>query len=412
MKFAHISDCHLGAWQHNEKLRELNLQAFLTAMDICLKKQVDFVLIAGDLFNTPNPDLAVVEIAVRKMKELKDAGIEFYMILGSHDYSPSVKSISDVLTSAGFIATVMNYEEKNSRLVLNFIRDPKTDALLAGISGKRRGEDAEDFPRLDTHYIKAEKGFRIFAFHNYLSGIAPSEIPGIPSLPLENLPRGFDYYAGGHPHKKQQYDSPNYRHVVHAGTLFGCRPLDLKTSASGERRGLYVVTVEDNNVSDIEFCDVHVCDIVSLPSIDIEGMDVDSARIKIRQYIGEMEAGNKVVLLEIKGRLSEGRPYQIHFQELEDEVMKKGTKTVLLDRRGVVGQALEGASTDKEVSQLEAEELQKALLDFDSSLPALKGGDGLTLAQELLQTLSAKREENQTKKAYEEKDDRVRTRYS
>ena len=403
MKFAHISDCHLGAWQHNEKLSELNLQAFLTAMDICLKKQVDFVLIAGDLFNTPNPDLAVVEIAVRKMKELKDAGIEFYMILGSHDYSPNVKSISDVLTSAGFIAKVMNYEEKNSRLVLNFIRDPKTDALLAGISGKRRGEDAEDFPRLDTRYIKAEKGFRIFAFHNYLSGIAPSEIPGIPSLPLENLPRGFDYYAGGHPHKKQQYDSPNYRHVVHAGTLFGCRPLDLKTSASGERRGLYVVTVEDNNVSNIEFCDVHVCDIVSLPSIDIEGMDVDSARNKIRQYIGEMEAGDKVVLLEIKGRLSEGRPYQIHFQELEDEVMKKGAKTVLLDRRGVVGQALEGASTDKEVSQLEAEELQKALLDFDSSLPALKGGDGLTLAQELLQTLSAKREENQTKKAYEER---------
>lgn len=403
MKFAHISDCHLGAWQHNDKLGELNLRAFLTGMDICLKKRVDFVLIAGDLFNTPSPDLAVVEIAVRKMKELKDVGIELYMILGSHDYSPNVKSISDVLSSAGFIATVMDYEEEDGRLVLNFIRDPKTDALLAGLSGKRKGEDAEDFPRLDTHHIQKEKGFKIFAFHNYLSGIAPSEIPGIPSLPLENLPRGFDYYAGGHPHKKQQHDSPNYRHVVHAGTLFGCRPLDLKTSASGERRGLYIVTVEDNNVSNIEFCDVHVCDIVSLPSIDIEGMDVDSARIKIRQYIGEIEASDKVVLLEIKGRLSDGRPYQIHFQELEDELMKKGAKTVLLDRRGVAGQALEGASTDKDVSQLEAEELQKALLDFDSSLPALKGEDGLALAQALLQTLAAKREENQTKKAYEER---------
>ncbi len=402
MKFAHISDCHLGAWQHNEELSRLNLQAFLTAMDICLEKQVDFVLISGDLFNTPSPDLGIVEVAVRKMRELKDAGIEFYMIFGSHDYSPNVKSISDVLSSAGFIATVMNYEERDRRLVLNFIRDTKTGVLLAGLSGKRKGEDAEDFPRLDTHYVQREKGFKIFAFHNYLSGIAPSEIPGIPSLSLENLPKGFDYYAGGHPHKKQQHDSPNYRHVVYAGTLFGCRPLDLKMSAGGERRGFYIVTAEDNNVSDIKFCEVRVCEVVSPPTIDIEGMDVSSASIKIRQQIGEIGVDEKVVLLEIKGRLSEGRPYQIHFQELEDELMKKGAKTVLLDRRGVLGQALEGASTDKEVSLLEAEELEKALRDFDSRVLALKGEAGLALARELLQVLSTEREENQTRKAYEE----------
>jgi len=402
MKFAHISDCHLGAWQHNEELSRLNLQAFLTAMDICLEKQVDFVLIAGDLFNTPSPDLGIVEVAVRKMKELKDAGIEFYMIFGSHDYSPNIKSISDVLSSAGFIATVMNYEDKGGRLLINFIRDPKTGVLLAGLSGKRKGEDAEDFPRLDTHNVQRERGFKIFAFHNYLSGIAPSEIPGIPSLSLENLPKGFDYYAGGHPHKKQQHDSPKYRHVVHAGTLFGCRPLDLKMSAGGERRGFYIVTVEDNNVTDVEFCEVRVCEVVSAPTIDIEGMDVSSARAKIRQQIGEIRADGKVVLLEIKGRLSEGRPYQIHFQELEDELMQQGAKTVLLDRRNVVGQTLEGAGTDRDVGKLEVEELEKALRDFDSSVPGLKGEAGLALAQELLQDLAAEREENQTKKAYEE----------
>jgi len=324
------------------------------------------------------------------------------MILGSHDYSPNVKSISDVLSSAGFIAPVMNYEEKNGRLLLDFVRDPKTSALLAGLRGKRKGEDAEDYPRLETRHIQREKGFKIFAFHNYLSGIAPSEIPGIPSLPLESLPRGFDYYAGGHPHKKQQHDSPNYRHVVYAGTLFGCRPVDLKISATGERKGFYIVTVENNNVTDIEFCEVRVCEVVSLPTIDIEGMDLSSARAKISQHIAGMEVDEKVVLLEIKGRLTEGKPYQIHFQELEDELMKKGARTVLLDRRGVVSQSLEAASTDKEVSQVEAEELEEALRDFDSSLPELKGEDGLTLAQEFLQNLSAKREENQTKKAYEE----------
>ncbi len=403
MKFAHISDCHLGAWQHNDKLSELNLQAFLTAMDICLKKRVDFVLITGDLFNTPNPDLAIVEIAVRKMKELKDAGIEFYMILGSHDYNPNAKSIADVLSSAGFVATITDYEEEDEQLILNFVRDTKTGAVLTGLNGKRRGEDAEDFPRLDTHHIQGEKGFKIFAFHNYLSGVAPSEIPGIPSLPLEILPKGFDYYAGGHPHKKQQYDSPTYRHVVHAGTLFGCRPLDLKMTASGERRGFYVVTAEAGNVTDIEFCEVHTCEVVSPPSIDIEGMDVDSARAKIKQHIDGLEVDGKVVLLAVKGRLATGRPYEIHFHELEDELRRKGAKEVHLDRRNVTGPVLRVISTDREIDQLEQEELEKALLDFDSGLSALKGETGIALAQEILRALSQEREENEGKKIYEER---------
>lgn len=403
MKFAHISDCHLGAWQHNDKLSELNLQAFLTAMDICLRKQVDFVLFAGDLFNTPTPDLAIVEIAVRKIKELKDTGIDFYMILGSHDYSPNVKSIANVLSSAGFITTVMDYEEKDERLVLNFIKDPKTGVILAGFDGKRKEEDAEDFPKLDVHLIQKEKGFKIFAFHNYISGIAPSEIPGIRPLSLEDLPRGFDYYAGGHAHRKQLYESVQYKHIAHAGTFLGCRPLDLKTSAGGERRGFYVVTVENNDVANIEFCEVRVCEVISPPSVDIEGMNVNNARTRIRQYIGEIEVANKIVLLEIRGRLSEGRPYQIHFQELEDELFKKGANTVLLDRRGVAGQTLERASTGKDISQFEAEELRKALLDFDSKMPATKGEPGVTLAKELLQIFSAEREESQTKKTYDEK---------
>lgn len=402
MKFAHISDCHLGAWQHNERLRDLNLQAFFSAMDICLDRQVDFVLFAGDLLNTPIPDLAVVEAAVRKMRKLRDTGIGFYMILGSHDYSPNAKSITDVLNSAGFIATVMDYEEKNGRLVLNFIRDSRTGALLCGLSGKRRGEDAEDFTRLDTRSIQEAKGFKIFAFHNYVKGIAPSELPGIPSVPVESLPHGFDYYAGGHPHKKQQSGFPNYKHIVHAGTLFGCRPLDLRVTASGERRGFYVVTAEDDQVSSIEFCEVHVCEVI-FSIVDIEGLDISRARTKIKQHLDGLEVDGKVVLLEIKGRLSEGRPYQIHFRELEDDLMRRRALSVLLDRSGVGGQVLEVIDTSKDVSQLEEEELERALLHFGFELPALTKKNGLGLAKELLEVLSHGPEESEKKKDYQDR---------
>ena len=50
MKFAHMSDCHVGGWRE-EKLKELSINAFEQAVDECIKENVAFVLISGDFFN-------------------------------------------------------------------------------------------------------------------------------------------------------------------------------------------------------------------------------------------------------------------------------------------------------------------------------------------------------------------------
>ena len=44
MKFAHLADCHLGGWRE-EKLRELGLDTFREAIEICIKENTAFVLI-------------------------------------------------------------------------------------------------------------------------------------------------------------------------------------------------------------------------------------------------------------------------------------------------------------------------------------------------------------------------------
>ena len=41
-------------------MRELSTKAFLKAMDECLEKQVDFILFAGDLFNTSLPSVDIL----------------------------------------------------------------------------------------------------------------------------------------------------------------------------------------------------------------------------------------------------------------------------------------------------------------------------------------------------------------
>ncbi|MBI2140227.1 metallophosphoesterase, partial [Candidatus Woesearchaeota archaeon] len=56
MKFAHMADCHIGGWR-DPKLRLVNAEAFQKAAAVCIEKNVDFILIAGDLFNTSLPPM-------------------------------------------------------------------------------------------------------------------------------------------------------------------------------------------------------------------------------------------------------------------------------------------------------------------------------------------------------------------
>src|SRR5271170_23769 len=101
-----MSDIHLGA--HREPaLRELERKCFAKAMDMCVAEAVDFLLISGDLFDVGVPDLGVVNDAVRKMRELRDARIPIYAIYGSHDYAPTSTSVIDVLHTAGILTNIM-----------------------------------------------------------------------------------------------------------------------------------------------------------------------------------------------------------------------------------------------------------------------------------------------------------------
>src|SRR3990167_4960596 len=138
MKYAHLADLHLGSWKE-AKMRDLSTKAFLTAIDQCLARNIDFILFAGDIFNTSLPSLDTLKIVTKKLKELKDKNIPLYVIAGSHDFSPSGKTMIDVLENAGILKNVckgtVNPETK--QLQLSFTTDEKTNVKLTGILGRK-----------------------------------------------------------------------------------------------------------------------------------------------------------------------------------------------------------------------------------------------------------------------------------
>ncbi|HLD33338.1 MAG TPA: DNA repair exonuclease, partial [Candidatus Nanoarchaeia archaeon] len=105
MKYAHLSDLHIGSWR-DERMRNVSLAVFARAMEMCVEEKVDFILFAGDLFNTALPAIEALVLVAQKLRELKEMNIPVYIIPGSHDFSMSGKTMLDVLENGGLLINV------------------------------------------------------------------------------------------------------------------------------------------------------------------------------------------------------------------------------------------------------------------------------------------------------------------
>jgi DNA repair exonuclease SbcCD nuclease subunit len=97
-RFLHIADIHLGFDRYDNKVRTQDF--FYTLMDVVeryairdaipsgVAPQVDFVLIAGDLFEHRNLQPHILNQAQAVLSLLKDAGIPVLAIEGNHDNRP------------------------------------------------------------------------------------------------------------------------------------------------------------------------------------------------------------------------------------------------------------------------------------------------------------------------------------
>src|SRR3989338_3553306 len=216
MKFAHMADCHLGSWSNHPDMREYPVLAFELAVDECIKEDVDFIIIAGDLFDTSLPPIDILQRTAAKFNECREKNISVYAIPGSHDYSPSGKTMIAVLEAAGLLVNLFKYEEVDGKIRLKFTADKKTGTKLTGIMGRKGSLEISYYKKLDRS-IENEPGFKIFVFHAGLEEYKPAVMKDMITVSGNDLPKGFDYYASGHVHM-QLFDE-KFR-VVFPGELF------------------------------------------------------------------------------------------------------------------------------------------------------------------------------------------------
>src|SRR5438132_13066893 len=86
--FIHLADTHLGYEQYGvrERFNDFS-RAFWDIMDDAIERKVDFVVIAGDLFNKRAIDALTPIHAIEGLRKLKDRIIPVIAMEGNHDWS-------------------------------------------------------------------------------------------------------------------------------------------------------------------------------------------------------------------------------------------------------------------------------------------------------------------------------------
>ena len=319
--FAHIADCHIGGWR-DPKLRDFSYRAFSKAVDTCIEKQVAFILIAGDLFHTAIPGIDNIKMVVRKLKLLQQNEIQVYVIAGSHDYSPSGRTILDVFEEAGLLINVFRGEAVDGKLNLSFTIDKKTGTRITGILGKAGGLDISYYHDLDRVALEKEKGFKIFMLHCALTELKPSFLKDVASMPISFLPKGFDYYAAGHVHVVNEHREQEYPLLVYPGPLFPNSFSELEKLGRG---GFYLVHVDDEKKITPEYIHLVLRPVQSM-KILCDGLSPDQVTDKLLKIVPEK---NAILLLRLKGILASGSPTDIAFGKVYEHLYKEYAYMVL-----------------------------------------------------------------------------------
>ncbi len=399
-RFAHIADCHLGAWR-DKRLREANLLAFESAMDACIREKVDFILIVGDLFHTNIPDMSVTDKAVKKMRQVTEKGIPIYLIYGSHDYSPNSSSIIDILHSSGLFTKVSVSEQSGGKLIPRFTTDPRTKAKITGISARVMGLERKYYELLDHEAASREEGFKIFAFHTAIKEIRPPYLSEMEGMPASMLPPGIDYYAGGHIHERIE-EEVDGRTLNYPGPLMGYNFSDLERSAQGADRGFFIVDFGDGKTSK------RYIPIVTKDTIFREfagdGKTAEQLADEISTSLSETDVRDAIVLLRMKGKLSSGKPSDVGFHRIRDNIKKRGAFVVHINRYGLSSSTHSKiqimGKTRKEIERKLFAENADRLDTFHDSLKAAKGRE---LGIGLLECLRSEKVLSETRKGYEER---------
>ena len=292
LKFIHSADIHLdsplrGLERYEgapvERIRGATRQALVNLVELALAEEVDFVLIAGDLYDGDWKDYNTGLFFAAQMSRLREASIKVFMISGNHD-------------AASQISRQLRMPENVARLSSRKAQTVLMDGLGVAIHGQgfTKAAVTED---LSAAYPVAVPGlFNIGMLHTSATGreghepYAPCSVEGLAA-------KGYDYWALGHVHKREVVCEEPL--IVFSGNIQG------RHIREAGAKGCTLVSVDDGRIVSAEHRELDVlrwC----LKRVDVTGKEsghevVDLVGSAVREEMEKSDGYLLAMRLQIVG---------------------------------------------------------------------------------------------------------------
>ncbi len=267
LRFAHLADLHLDTPfqgigtvdpEIQSSLAEASLEAWDRAVDVCVQQGLDFVLIAGDVYEQDEAGVRAQLRFLRGLERLSAVGIPVFVVHGNHDPQGGRWS---AIREWPVGVTVFGHQSVG---VVPVRRRGQVLAQVHGISYPVRHVHenlALRFRRLD------EPVYQIGLLHASV-GEHPGHGRYAPCALTDLRQGGLDYWALGHVHARQIVN-PDFPAVVYPGNLQARHP--------GEQgpRGFYLVEAEAGRAPRLTF---QACDLWRFATLvlDLGRLSLDS----------------------------------------------------------------------------------------------------------------------------------------
>lgn len=330
-KILHTSDWHLGKKLFREERTEEHAKFLLWLKKIIKEENIDLLIIAGDIFDVPNPPHKALESFNYFLHDLAKLNVKVFIIGGNHDsallleaalpfYQDKSIEVAGKLKEK-FEDHLHEYDINGERFLIqslpyfrNFeIYEWIKKYLATKTDLSERAESIQTI--LDKFFsIKVKETLpKILCSHHLFGSFmeAGSEqslnLSGLDSIPLKLLEGRFDYVALGHIHKPQILKKEN-PFVQYSGS-----PIPMRFSEKEKK----IVNIIEINKSKLDIKSVEIPVFRKLVQIVTNLTDWKAEIDKVESF--ELET-----FIEIIIKLNE--PVAGLVDEVKDYTQKKGHK--------------------------------------------------------------------------------------
>ncbi|WP_340383717.1 exonuclease SbcCD subunit D [Streptomyces sp. SS7] len=319
MRLLHTSDWHLGRSFHRVNMLPAQ-SAFISRLVATVReREVDAVLVSGDVYDRAVPPLAAVELFDEALHRLADLGVPTVMISGNHDSARRLGVGAALIGRAG-IHLRTDPSAAGTPVVL---ADAHGDVAFYGLpylepalvkeefGVERAGHEsvlAAAMDRVRADLATRTPGTRsVVLAHAFVTGGEPSDserditVGGVASVPA-GVFDGVDYVALGHLHGSQTLTE----RVRYSGS-----PLPYSFSETDHRKTMWLVDLDATGALTAERIDCPVPRALARISGTLEELLADPALARHEEAWVEATLTDAVRPTEPMARLTERFPHTL-----------------------------------------------------------------------------------------------------